>query len=150
MRWLFVAAVSLAACSNRASQSKLEPALAIAPGDGGSASTGAAAAQTAKPTPDDSVGSEPDVPRAAKPIGIHLRSSPSGARVTIDGVVVGTTPTYWSGAAAGRQHEFTFTLAEHQAAHYRFVPVTSGVIHARLVPIGETGRDAGVPPTSVQ
>lgn len=68
----------------------------------------------------------------------------------VDGVVVGTTPTYWSGTAAGRQHEFTFTLAEYQVAHYRFVPVTSGVIHARLIPIGDTGRDGGVPTTSAR
>lgn len=75
--------------------------------------------------------------RAARPIDITLRSTPSGAQVAVDGTVIGTTPTYWPGEADGREHEFDFVLAGHAAARYRFVPVTSGVVHARLEPIVE-------------
>ena len=75
--------------------------------------------------------------RAARPIDVTLRSTPSGAQVAVDGTVIGTTPTYWPGEADGREHEFDFVLAGHAAARYRFVPVTSGVVHARLEPIVE-------------
>jgi len=82
--------------------------------------------------------------RGQRPIDVTLRSTPPGAEVAVDGVVIGTTPTYWPGEADGREHEFTFTLPGHAVARYRFVPVTSGVIHARLEPIVEE-PDAGVP-----
>ena len=69
-----------------------------------------------------------------------------GARVAVDGTSVGVTPAFWSGYADGRQHEFVFTLPRHAIARYRFVPVSSGVIHARLDPIAEPRGDAGIAP----
>jgi hypothetical protein len=81
--------------------------------------------------------------RQPHPIDVTLRSSPSGAQVAVDGVPIGYTPTYWPGQADGREHEFTFVLPGHATARYRFVPITSGVIHARLEPIAEE-PDAGV------
>lgn len=84
---------------------------------------------------------------AARPIEVTLRSTPPGATAAVDGTVVGTTPAYWGGDADGREHEFTFDLKGFALARYRFVPVTSGVIHARLDPIAEE-TDAGVSPES--
>lgn len=84
--------------------------------------------------------------REGKPIDIILRSSPQAANAAVDGVPLGTTPTYWSGTADGREHEFTFVLPGHAVARYRFVPITSGVVHARLEPISEETPDAGVAP----
>ena len=97
------------------------------------------------PRPDDvpHVVPAPPNPRAAHPISITLRSSPPGATAAVDGTVVGTTPAYWAGDADGREHEFTFDLRGYALARYRFVPVTSGVIHARLEPISDE-PDAGV------
>src|SRR3569623_869402 len=85
--------------------------------------------------------------RAARPIEVTLRSSPTGAPAAVDGTVVGTTPAYWGGDADGHEHEFTFDLKGFALARYRFVPVTSGVIHARLEPLAEE-TDAGVSPES--
>ncbi len=81
--------------------------------------------------------------RPARPIDVILRSTPNGAEVAVDGVPLGPTPAYWNGMADGHEHEFTFVLPRHAVARYRFVPITSGVIHARLEPIGED-VDAGV------
>ena len=82
------------------------------------------------------------VKHASHPIDITLRSTPSGARVLIDGMYVGVTPTYWSGNADGMPHVFAFVYEparkgaqRYALAQYKFVPVTSGVIHARLEPI---------------
>lgn len=87
--------------------------------------------------------------RPGHPIDITLRSTPPGAQIAVDGAVIGTTPAFWSGMADGREHEFVFTLRGHAIARYRFVPVTSGVIHPRLEPIAEE-PDAGVlPPPEV-
>ncbi|HEY1556351.1 MAG TPA: PEGA domain-containing protein [Kofleriaceae bacterium] len=86
----------------------------------------------------------PAAARGARPIDITLRSTPPGAEVAVDGQVIGTTPTYWPGEADGHEHEFTFALARHAVARFRFVPITSGVIHPRLEPIAEE-PDAGVP-----
>jgi hypothetical protein len=102
---------------------------------------------------DDDVGGRPVTPpstpnRPGRPIDVTLRSSPPGARVSVDGQPLGNTPGYWSGLADGHEHEFLFTLPRHAIARYRFVPVSSGVIHARLDPIAED-IDAGVPPPEV-
>jgi hypothetical protein len=102
---------------------------------------------------DDDVGGRPVTPppapnRPGRPIDVTLRSSPPGARVSVDGQPLGNTPNYWSGLADGHEHEFLFTLPRHAIARYRFVPVSSGVIHARLDPIAED-IDAGVPPPEV-
>jgi hypothetical protein len=83
--------------------------------------------------------------RPGRPIDVTLRSSPPGASVSVDGQSVGNTPAFWSGMADGHEHEFLFQLHGHAIARYRFVPVSSGVIHARLDPIAEE-PDAGVPP----
>lgn len=89
---------------------------------------------------------QPPLPsRERRAIDVTLRSSPPGARVAVDGTAVGVTPAFWSGYADGREHEFVFTVPGHAIARYRFVPVSSGVIHARLDPIAEE-RDAGVAP----
>jgi hypothetical protein len=86
--------------------------------------------------------------RPGRPIDITLRSSPSGARVAVDGVPKGLTPGYWEGTT-GAEHEFTFVLDGYQMARYRFVPIASGVVHARLEPLTEETTDAGVPPMGV-
>ncbi|HEY0986761.1 MAG TPA: hypothetical protein VGD80_06895, partial [Kofleriaceae bacterium] len=70
--------------------------------------------------------------------------SPPGATAAVDGVPIGPTPTYWSGDANGREHEFTFVLPGYAFARYRFVPITSGVVHARLEVLTDD-VDAGVP-----
>lgn len=88
--------------------------------------------------------------RGGRPIDITLRSSPPGAEVAVDGMVLGNTPAYWRGMADGNEHEFVFTMRGHAIARYRFVPVASGVIHGRLDRIHEE-PDAGVqaPPPEV-
>lgn len=107
------------------------------------------------PEPEDEVAPDPatELPvraparpaaRAARPIDVTLRSSPSGATVAVDGVPVGVTPTYWAGDANGREHEFLFVRKGYAYARYRFVPVTSGVVHARLDPIADDR--ASLPP----
>lgn len=83
--------------------------------------------------------------RDRRAIDVTLRSSPPGAVAAVDGVSIGPTPAFWSGFADGREHQFVFTLPGHAIARYRFVPVSSGVIHARLDPIA-VERDAGVAP----
>ena len=106
-------------------------------------------------SPDHTVPAHPDEtphvapaspnPRAVHPIAVTLRSTPPGATAAVDGTPVGPTPAYWGGDADGHEHEFTFALRGYALARYRFVPVTSGVVHARLDPIAEE-TDAGVSP----
>ena len=81
------------------------------------------------------------------PIGIMLKSEPAGATVLVDGENLGVTPKYWSGVADGNEHEFAFTKPNYALARYRFVPITSGVLHATLerVSLGEA-PDAGLEP----
>jgi hypothetical protein len=83
----------------------------------------------------------------AVPIGIMLKSEPSGATVLVDGENLGVTPKYWAGVADGNEHEFAFTKPNYALARYRFVPITSGVLHATLerVSLGEA-PDAGLEP----
>jgi len=88
----------------------------------------------------------PAAPRASHPIDVTLRSTPTNARAAVDGVPIGNTPTYWPGEANGREHEFTFVLPGYAVARYRFVPITSGVIHAHLDPVTDEPSDAGVSP----
>ncbi len=75
--------------------------------------------------------------RPSRPIEIMLRSSPPGALAAVDGVQLGMTPTYWFGEADGKEHEFTFVRRAHAVARYRFVPVQSGLVHARLEPVAD-------------
>ena len=86
--------------------------------------------------------------RSGRSIDVMLRSTPTGAQAAVDGLVIGPTPAYWNGSVDGREHEFTFVLSGHAIARYRFVPISSGTIHARLVPISDD-VDAGVPPPEV-
>jgi hypothetical protein len=83
--------------------------------------------------------------RERRAIDVTLRSTPPGAVASVDGTPIGNTPAFWSGYADGREHQFVFTLPGHSIARYRFVPVSSGVIHARLDRIAEE-PDAGVAP----
>ena len=66
--------------------------------------------------------------RTARPIEVMLRSSPAGAQAFVDGVLVGTTPTFWQGET-GAEHEFTFVAPKHAYQRYRFWPVQTGVLH---------------------
>jgi hypothetical protein len=88
----------------------------------------------------------PAAPRASHPIDVILRSTPPNAHAAVDGVPIGTTPTYWAGDANGREHQFTFVLPGYAVARYRFVPITSGVVHAHLDPVTDNEPDAGVSP----
>jgi hypothetical protein len=83
----------------------------------------------------------------AVPIGIMLKSEPTGATVIVDGENLGQTPKYWTGMADGSEHVFAFTKPNYALAHYRFIPISSGVLHATLerVSSGET-LDAGLDP----
>ncbi len=72
-------------------------------------------------------------PRAKdKTIELVLRSSPPGATASIDGKAVGVTPTFWSGKADQRSHEFTFVKEGFSMARYRFVATHSGIVHGSL------------------
>jgi hypothetical protein len=84
----------------------------------------------------------PARPRArnARVLGIMLRSAPSGAIAAVDGQPIGATPAYWEGEFTGGEREFTFALAGHAVARYRFVPVTSGVVFGHLEPIALTDK----------
>ena len=152
MRWLFVAALSMtAACADKASSKPIDPVPATAPGDAGVKQLGPVLVDPGDMHLDDDVAKRPvqnQPTHPGKQIDIILRSSPSGAMAAVDGVPVGITPAYWSGMADGREHEFTFVHADHAVARYRFVPISSGVIHARLTPVSED-VDAGVPPPEV-
>ncbi len=83
--------------------------------------------------------------RPSRPIDIILKSSPPGADAAVDGVIVGRTPAYWYGEADGHEHEFTFVMGGHNSARYRFVPIQSGTVHARLDVTSNDIPDAGVP-----
>ncbi len=84
------------------------------------------------PDPTRRAPAKPPRNRSARPIDIILKSSPPGADAAVDGVIVGRTPAYWYGDADGHEHEFTFVLPGHDGARYRFVPIQSGTVHARL------------------
>jgi len=62
----------------------------------------------------------------------------------VDGVRLGPTPVLWEGWLDGQAREFTFVMAGHALARYRFVPITDGIVHGSLVKITDDG-DAGVP-----
>ncbi len=70
--------------------------------------------------------------RDRRPVQLLLRSTPGGALAAVDGVTLGRTPVLWEGDGAGAAHDFTFRLAGHALAHYRFVPITSGIVHGTL------------------
>jgi hypothetical protein len=76
-------------------------------------------------------------------VDIMLRSTPDKARVAVDGIDLGVTPQMWQGETG--LHEFTFTLAGHALARYKFHVITTGVVHARLDPVAVEPAP-GVPP----
>lgn len=83
-------------------------------------------------------------PRDLRPVQILLRSTPPSAIAAVDGVRLGPTPVLWEGMLDGLPHEFTFVMAGHSLARYRFVPVTSGIVHGTLVKLTDD-KGAGVP-----
>jgi hypothetical protein len=147
-----VLAIAAISCSgdNDASVPKKDPTVVLVPGDGGVSSSAIVAAPGVDPASLQIAGGatrhnsgQPPTSRERRPIDVTLRSSPSGARVAVDGSAIGTTPAFWNGFADGREHEFVFELPRHAIARYRFVPVSSGVIHARLEPHAVV-QDAGI------
>jgi hypothetical protein len=134
------------ACSSKAEPPRSEPP---APGD--PSAPALAREPEAEPIPErpeqvppGRAPGRPAQPRGVRPIEVVLRSSPPGALAAVDGKAIGTTPAYWAGDADGREREFTFALHGYAPARYRFVPITSGVIHARLEVLADES-DAGVP-----
>ena len=83
-------------------------------------------------------------PREKKVVQILLRSTPSGAMAAVDSERMGPTPVLWEGLLDGQPHEFTFVMAGHALARYKFVPITNGIVHGTLVKITDD-RDAGTP-----
>ena len=145
MRWLVVAAV--AGCSGSASSPPPKPV----PMDAPLRQLGPVPADPTIGVRIDDQRHPPPANRPGHPIDVILRSTPPLAQASVDGVSLGPTPAYWSGIADGHEHEFTFVLPSHAVARYRFVPITSGVIHARLEPISDDQADAGVadPPPGI-
>ncbi|HEY4238875.1 MAG TPA: hypothetical protein VGM88_03635 [Kofleriaceae bacterium] len=84
--------------------------------------------------------------RAGRPIEILLRSSPVIAQVAVDGRPLGATPQLWQGEADGKLHEFTFRANGYALARYRFLPITSGVVHASLEVITDEPNEVQGPP----
>lgn len=82
--------------------------------------------------------------RDRRTIQLLLRSTPIGAIAAVDGVRLGPTPVLWDGEAAV-PHEFTFVLAGHALARYRFVPITNGIVHGRLVKIASDDATPEIP-----
>ena len=76
---------------------------------------------------------------------ILLRSTPSGATVAVDGVILGQTPSYWEGDFTGREREFTFVMPGYAMARYRFVPTTNGIVHGRLTKILDQDTAPAIP-----
>lgn len=143
----FAIALTLVACSSKSDTAKREPV--PPPAD---AATIDGITSFGTPDPNAHVDEDPTGPPVARPankrpgrqIEILLRSSPSGAMASVDGLQVGPTPTYWIGET-GAEHEFTFSLSKHALARYRFFPIATGTLHARLDPVAND-VDAGVPP----
>jgi hypothetical protein len=139
-------AVTLAACSGKSDPAPPAPA---PPSD---ASVIDGITTFGSPDPNAHVDDDPSMPHVARPankrpgrqIEILLRSTPSGAMASVDGLQVGPTPTYWVGET-GAEHEFTFSLPRHALARYRFFPIQTGTLHAQLEPVANP-VDAGVPP----
>ena len=84
--------------------------------------------------------------RQGPPIGILLKSTPTGATIFVDGRHFGVTPKYWNDVADGSEHEFAFAMPKYALARYRFVPITSGTLHATLERTEVESLDAGLAP----
>jgi hypothetical protein len=108
----------------------------------------AAAIEAAAAVPDAAPAELPPLPevaataRPSRPrLTLKLRSTPSGAAATVDGRLVGVTPTRVDLEDDGRAHDFTFVLSGHETWRLRFAPSHAGVIHATLRE--SVGADAG-------
>lgn len=88
----------------------------------------------------------PSKPRSPRAIDIMLRSTPTGAGVYVGNEYVGTTPTIWTGEPATEPVDFVFVKPNHAPARYKFIPITSGLVHGRLEPLAVDARDAGLEP----
>ena len=142
MRWLVIAAI--AGCSGKSNA----PPPPVVPIDAAVGRPLGPVTESPEPVRDDPRRAPPTI-RPSHPIDVILLSTPNGAEAAVDGQPLGPTPAYWNGTADGREHEFTFVLPGHAVARYRFVPITSGVIHARLERVPSDEIDAGVPAPEV-
>ncbi len=142
--------MTIAACSGKSEDAGEKPASTPPPAD---AAVIDGITTFGTPDPNAHVDDDPSLPpvatrpvnkRPGRQIEILLRSSPPGAMASVDGLQVGPTPTYWVGET-GAEHEFTFSLPKHALARYRFFPISTGTLHARLDPVAND-VDAGVPP----
>lgn len=138
----------LVACACGDSGAPQPPPVVVQPIDAAVDGTGSAG----RPQPTDETPFA-TTPRAGqkhpgRPIEVILRSTPSGAKVAVDGIEIGVTPTIWLGET-GAPHEFTFVLEGHALARYRFVPVASGLVHPRLEPVAEQGSKQRPPPQMI-
>ena len=127
--------VIASACSGTAEGPKPEPPPVVA-SDGGTDAVSLPLAATPA--------ARPVVKRPTRPIEIILRSSPGESEAWVDGAYIGITPEVWGGET-GAPHTFMFKKAGYAMAQYRFVPVTSGILHPRLDPVADD-VDAGVAP----
>ena len=152
-RKLFVAALLCGACADdKPDKTKPVAPSAVVQVDAGVTNTGPTV--TFDPTtahlddgPSTPTGVRPPVRRAARQIEIVLRSTPSAARVFVDGEDRGLTPMLWQGETG--EHVFTFTKKDHAMARYRFWAITSGVVHGRLEPVAEEVKTGTPPPELV-
>ncbi len=150
VRLAYLATIATGICAGCGSKPDKPPPIAVVPHDAGI--DGISSIPPFDPMSnmhlDDVTAHRPPVTahgKASHEIALTLRSTPSGAIARVDGVEVGSTPTFWSGAFDGEPHDFTFTLDHFATQEYRFVPVTSGVVHVRLERVASDEVDAGVP-----
>lgn len=146
--------LALVACSGKASEPTAEPVKHVpadAAVDGITEIGGNDPKRFTDPDPEHPTAPmRPAHNRPSRPIDVMLKSTPAGARAAVDGVPIGYTPTYWYGESDGREHEFTFSLRGYGSGRYRFVPIQSGTVHARLEPVSDEGLiDGGVDPVTV-
>jgi hypothetical protein len=146
--WLAIAA-ACAGCSGEPAGPAPQPPPLSPPQDAAAALPGADPASG--PHPDEGSAAARVTParsknRPPRPIDVTLKSDPRGALAAVDGRPIGTTPTFWAGESDGLEHEFTFNLAGHASARYRFVPITSGVLYVKLQPVAAEPPDGGLGP----
>ena len=91
----------------------------------------AMAPDAAPPVP-ASIPEEAAEPRASKKLALKLRSTPAGAAASVDGRLIGLTPTRVDLPDDGRAHDVSFVLSGHVPWRLRFAPSNAGVIHATL------------------
>ncbi len=147
-----VLVVLVAACSEKTDAPPPAPAPLTPPADASSVDgittiTGYDPASGMHLDDDNPNRTQPKRPmRNGTPIGILLKSTPSGAAAFVDGEYVGDTPHYWSGIADGSTHEFAFAKANYALARFSIVPISSGTLHPTLERVGEAPGDGGLGP----